>query len=78
MFTKIKNWIIGTVIMKKVIGKFVKGGVSTLAGLAGVSEFMVESGITVDWTQFETWAIGIIGGAIPAIWNYISHRFVKK
>lgn len=77
MFAKIKEWLFGKVILKKVIGKFVKGGLSTLAGLAGVSQFLTEAGIVVDWTKLETYLVAVIGGGIPAVINFFKHR-VKK
>lgn len=78
MISKIKEWLFGKVILSKVIGKFVKGGIATLAGMAGVTQFLADSGVTVDWTKLESYLIAVIGGLIPAIWNFIQHRWLKK
>lgn len=77
MISKIKNWLIGKVILKKVLGKFVKHGIGTLLGIAGVQQFLVDTGIQIDLAKLESWAIVAIGGLFGALWNFIEHR-VKK
>ena len=75
MLAKIKEWLFGKVILQKVIGKFVKGALSTLAGMAGVTEVMTQAGVSIDWARMETYLIAIIGGLIPTLINFLKHRF---
>lgn len=78
MIDKIKAWFFEGVILRKVVGKFVKHGITVLAGLLASKPFLKEAGVTIDWTQLEAWATVAIGGLAGAAWNYIEHRFVKK
>ena len=78
MIEKLKMWILGNVILKKVVGKFLKHGITTVAGLAGVQAFLKDSGVTVDWGKLEAWVIVATGGLVGAAWNFIQHRFNKK
>jgi len=74
MFAKIKSWLFGKVILRKVLGKFIKHGVGVIAGLEVVQRFTGEAGITVDWSKFESWLIVIGGGLFGAAFNFIEHR----
>lgn len=78
MIDKLKNWLLRGVIFKKVLKKFVKGGVAALAGLAGTNQFLNDTGISIDWKQFETWAVVVLTGLFSSAWNYLDHRLIKK
>lgn len=78
MIGKIKDWLLQGVILRKVIGKFVKHGVTALAALIASKPFLADAGIAIDWSKFESWATVALGGLAGAAWNYVEHRFVKK
>ena len=78
MINKIKDWFFKGVILKKVAGKFVKHAVGALAALAASHSIVDDMGITIDWGQFETWAIVALAGVFGSAWNFIEHRFSKK
>jgi len=74
MIQKIKDWLIGKVIMGKVAGKFIKHAIGAIAGLEIVQKFLAETGINVDWAKLETWAVVAGAGVFGALWNFIEHR----
>jgi hypothetical protein len=81
MFTKIKEWIIGKVIMKKVLGKFVKHAAGALVGLLSspaVAPWLEQLGVSVDESQLTAGLMVILTGLFGAIFNYVEHRFIKK
>lgn len=81
MFQKLKDMIIGNVIMKKVAAKFAKHAVGALIGLLSsgkIATIVAQFGLQIDYTQLEAGLVIAITGAFGAIWNYIDHRFVKK
>jgi len=81
MIGKLKSWIIGNVIMKKVAAKFAKHAVGVIIGLVSggkVAVILTSLGIAIDPTQLEAGAIVFITGAFGAIFNYVEHRFIKK
>jgi len=81
MIGKIKNWIFGNVIMKKVAAKFAKHATGIIIGLISsgkVAAILTSLGITIDPGQLETGTLVFITAAFGAIWNFVEHRFVKK
>jgi len=92
MLTKIKNWIIGKVIVKKVMGKWVKHASTALTGLilgvmsapwfvshvAPVMEKIPQLKDLFTQDKLEAALFVIITGVGGALWNYIEHRFIKK
>lgn len=78
MIGKIKDWLFQGVIVRKVVGKFVKHAIGGLAALVAAHPAIQDAGITIDWTQLETWAVPALTGLFGAGWNYIEHRFIKK
>jgi len=78
MFSKLKSWIIGRVIIKKVAGKFAKHATGALIALFAAMPMLQESGIEIDFAQFEAWAAVAIAGLFGAAFNFIEHRFIKK
>jgi hypothetical protein len=78
MIDKIKMWLLGDVILKKVALKFAKHGITTLAGLVAAKPAIADAGVTIDFTKLESWAVVAIGGLAGSVWNYIQHRFFKK
>ena len=80
MLGKIKEWIFGTVILKKVFGKFAKHATGALIGLltSGKAAEVVSSlGITFEADTMEAGMIVFMTAAFGAIWNFVEHR-VKK
>jgi hypothetical protein len=84
MFKKLKNWIIGKVIMGKVIGKLAKHGATAIVGLISAPMFVEkiqpildQIGITINEGNLEAGLIVLLTGAAGALWNYIAHRFIK-
>jgi len=78
MLTKLKNWLIGSVIMKKVIGKLAKHASMALVGLLSaptVAPWLAKLGIGVDVATLETALVVAITGLLGAAYNYIQHRF---
>jgi len=85
MFDKLKMWIIGSVIMKKVILKVAKHGTTALLGLLNsgwvaqvVIPILNQLGITIDYVQFQAGLVVLLTGLLGGLWNYIEHRFFKK
>jgi len=78
MITKIKDWLFKGVILKKVVGKFVKHLIGFFAAYFASKPIVSELGITIDWAQLESYAVPALVGLFGAGWNYIEHRFVKK
>ena len=81
MISKIKMWILGSVIMKKVIGKFAKHMVGAVLGILAsphVAPYLDKLGITVDSISMEAGLTIILIGFMGAAWNFIEHRFFKK
>jgi len=78
MITKLKDWLLKGVILRKVLGKYVKHAIGALAGMAAANPVLKDAGVTIDWNQLETWAVPALIGLFGAAWNYIEHRFIKK
>lgn len=78
MLDKIKTFLFQGVILRKVVGKFVKHAIGGVAGLVAAHPVINDIGITIDWKQLEAYAIPALVGLFGAGWNYIEHRFVKK
>ena len=77
MFDKIKRWFLGSVIMKKVAGKFAKHAAGAAVGLLSlpvVSKYMEQLGVTVDQAQMEAGLVVLIVGAFGAARNFVEHR----
>ena len=82
MFTKIKQWILGKVIGKKVVGKLVKHATGALVGLifgSKVAPYVQPVFEAMELTQGELEAglIVALTGLFGAAWNYVEHRFIK-
>lgn len=82
---KLKSWILGSVIMKKVIQKVAKHGATALVGLLSsvvftgkVKPILDSLGIVIDVSQLEAGLIVLITGLLGGLWNFIDHRFIKK
>jgi len=81
MIDKIKQWIFGKVILKKVIGKLAKHATGAFVGLLAspaVAPWITKLGITIDPDKLEAGLIVVLVGLFGALWNYIEHRFIKK
>lgn len=81
MFDKLKQMVIGNVIMKKVAAKFAKHAVGALIGLltsGKAAEIIAQFGLNIDYTQLEAGLVVAMTGAFGALYNFIDHRFVKK
>jgi len=85
MLSKLKNWLIGSVIMKKVIGKLAKHATGAIIGIMSASWFtgsvqpiLDKLGITINEGQLETGLVVILIGLFGAAWNFAEHRFTKK
>lgn len=78
MLDKIKAFLFQGVIIKKVVGKFVKHAIGGLIGLIAAHPVINDIGITIDWGKLESWAIVALTGLFGAAWNYVEHRVVKK
>ena len=92
MLTKIKNWLIGKVIVKKVLGKWVKHAATALSGIiAGAMSapwFATHAAPVVEQipqlkellapNNLEAALIIILTGLAGATWNFVEHRFFKK
>ena len=83
MINKLKQWIVGKVIMSKVGGKLIKHATGAVVGflfgptLAPVLE-PIFSAMEVTKDQVEIGLIVAFTGLFGAAWNYIEHRFIKK
>ena len=80
MISKIKDWIFGKVILKKVLGKFAKHGAGALIGVLSspvVAPWLNNLGITVDETQLTAGLMVVLTGLFGAAWNFIEHRIKK-
>jgi|WetSurMetagenome_2_1015567.scaffolds.fasta_scaffold169932_2 hypothetical protein len=85
MFTKLKAWFIGDVIVKKVILKIAKHGTTALVGLLNsgwVANVLIpilnQLGISIDYTQFQAGLVVLLTGLLGGLWNYLEHRFFSK
>ena len=92
MLTKIKNWLIGKVIVKKVLGKWVKHASGAMSGLilglktapwfvahvAPVVEKIPQLKDLLSQDNLEAALVVILTGVFGAGWNYVEHRFLKK
>jgi len=85
MLDKIKMWILGSVIVKKVIQKVAKHAATALIGFlnsnwvaATVFPILVSLGISVDFDKLETGMIVLLTGLLGGLWNFIDHRFFNK
>jgi len=82
MIEKLKKWILGSVIMKKVIAKFAKHGAGVVVGLmsapwflAKVQPILDQIGVTINAGQLETGMVVILTGLFGSAWNFVEHRF---
>jgi len=81
MIQKIKDWLFKGVLLKKVLGKFVKHLTGFIVGFLAtpkVAAIIDSLGISVDSAQMELGILAILIGLYGSGWNYIKHRFVKK
>ena len=81
LFSKIKNWLFGKVIMTKVFGKFAKHTTGVIiAFLSGpqIAPWIEKFGISFDSTTMEAGLIAVLTGLFGAAFNFIEHRFIKK
>jgi hypothetical protein len=85
MIDKLKTWLIGSVIMKKVIQKVAKHAATALIGIMSgvwfsknIAPVLNQLGISVDFNSFEAGLIIILTGLMGGLWNYLEHRFFKK
>jgi|GEM_PF-6788858 len=83
MFEKLKQSLFEGVIVRKVIQKFAKHAAGAIVGLlfgpklAAYSAPIFEA-MDVSQAQIEAGLIVAFVGAFGALWNWASHRFVKK
>lgn len=77
MLQKIKDFLLGKVILQKVLGKFIKHGITALAALMVSKPYLAEAGVTIDYTKLESWALVAASGLAGAAWNFLDHRFRK-
>lgn len=80
MIKKIKAWLFGSVIMKKVIGKFAKhatGAIVALLASPKVSPYVEQLGVTIDSAEMEAGLTVILIGLFGSLWNFIEHRIKK-
>lgn len=85
MFDKLKSWVLGNVIVKKVIQKVAKHGATALLGFLNApwaSKVLVpilnQIGVNIDFDQFEKGMVVLLTGLLGGLWNYINHRFLLK
>jgi len=85
MIDKLKEWIIGSVIVKKVIQKVAKHGTTALVGIltsGWCSKILVpilnQLGISINFDEFQAGMIILLTGLLGGLWNYIDHRFFNK
>lgn len=81
MIGKIKAWLFGSVIMKKVAGKFAKHGTGAILGLLAspkVAPWLDKVGVSIDSATMEAGLTVVLIGLFGAAWNFIEHRLVKK
>jgi hypothetical protein len=80
---KIKDWILGNVIVKKVIGKFAKHATGAIVGLlfgpklAPILEPIFRA-MELTPEQLEAGLVIGLTASFGAIWNFIEHRFIKN
>ena len=77
MFTKLKTWLLGDVILKKVVGKFAKHATGAIIGLLAspqVAPWLTSLGVSIDETQLTAGLIVALTGAFGSIWNFVEHR----
>jgi hypothetical protein len=80
MISKIKTWLIGSVVLKKVAGKFAKHGTGAIIGLltsVKVAPYLAQLGITLDPGQLEAGLTILLIALFGAIYNFMEHRFFK-
>lgn len=85
MFDKLKTWLIGSVIMKKVMGKVAKHATTAITGFvtggwfaANVLPVLSQLGISINYETMSTGTEVLFIGLMGGLWNYIEHRFIKK
>ena len=85
MIDKLKVWLIGSVIMKKVAQKVAKHATTALLGLMSgvwfsknVAPILNQLGISIDFNSFEAGLVIILTGLVGGLWNYLEHRFFNK
>lgn len=85
MLDKLKAWIIGSVIMKKVVQKVAKHAATALMGLLSsiiftdkVKPVLDSLGITIDQSELGAGLVVLITGLLGGLWNFIDHRFLNK
>lgn len=80
---KIKEWIMGNVVIKKVIGKFAKHATGAIIGLLFGPKFApilepIFHAMGLNQEQLEAGLIIGLTASFGAIWNFVEHRFVKN
>ena len=83
MLTKIKSWLLGKVLMSKVVGKFVKHASAVVSGLIFGPKLEPILGPALDAMkltpeQVEVGLIVAMTGLFGAAWNFVEHRWIKK
>jgi hypothetical protein len=85
MFDKLKSWIIGSVIVKKVIQKVAKHASTALVGILSsgwaakiLVPILAQLGVSINFDEFQAGMIVLLTGLLGGLWNYIDHRFFNK
>lgn len=83
MWGKLKEKILGNVIMPKVLGKLVKHATGAVVGLlfgVKLAPYVgpVLQAMDLTQAQVEAGLVVAFTGLFGAAWNFIQHRFFKK
>ena len=81
MIDKIKVWLFGSVIIKKVIGKFAKHATTAIIGLVSspaVAPWLGKLGVDINPDTLEAGLFVVLTGLFGAAWNFVEHRVSKK
>lgn len=81
MITKLRNFLLGKVIVKKVIGKFAKHSTGAVVGFLSspqAIELLNSLGVTVDKEKFQAGLMIVFIGLFGAAWNFVEHRWLRK
>ena len=74
LLTVLRKLVFGKVIMKKVVGKFVKHATGALIALFASNPILAEAGINIDFAKFEAWLAVVVAGLFGAAFNFLEHR----
>lgn len=85
MIDKIKMWLLGSVIVKKVIQKIAKHATTALVGLLNsgwtakvLVPILASLGIDINFDEFQVGMVVLLTGLLGGLWNFIEHRFFSK